>query len=132
MDKTQKAIAALKKAGMAEPQAAKYVRALDLDQPLKAQIVELAEDMPDLFGLDTDTEDDEPMSAREAQLSRLRGRHVLAPERGSEGSSAQRNAAAVTPRRTPRRSTAPATAQAAAARLLRGVGKAADRAAPLD
>lgn len=67
-----KATNALVKAGMSPDIAPRYLRMLDLDQPLKAQIVELAEDMPDLFA--TEPEDDEanrPMTAREAQLSRL-------------------------------------------------------------
>lgn len=128
--KRDKAIAALTAAGMAPSTAARYVRMLDLDSPLKDQIIALAEDLPDLFGDATDTgpEDDEPMTAQEAKRARARGLHPLLPERG-EGTPAQRNAHALgaTRARPERPSTAPATARKAAEILTRGIGSAADR-----
>src|SRR4051812_1240808 len=48
--KRGKAVSALIASGMAPSTAARYVRMLDLDQPLAPQIAELAEDMADLFG----------------------------------------------------------------------------------
>lgn len=128
--KRDKAIAALTAAGMAPSTAARYVRMLDLDSPLKDQIIALAEDLPDLFGdaTDDDAEDDEPMTAQEAKRARARGLHPLLPERG-EGTPAQRNAHALgaTRARPERPSTAPATARKAAEILTRGIGSAADR-----
>ncbi|PNG96572.1 hypothetical protein [Streptomyces malaysiensis] len=130
--KRDKAIAALTAAGMAPSTAARYVRMLDLDSPLKDQVIALAEDLPDLFGDATDesgdTEDDETMTAQEAKRARARGLHPLLPERG-EGTPAQRNAHALgaTKTRPERPSTAPATARKAAEILTRGIGNAADR-----
>lgn len=132
-----KAIAALKKAGMSNAHAETYLKMLDLGEPLKPQIEELAEEMPDLFGLDDDgepeeddaDEDDTPMTAREAQIARLRGRHPLTPPRPTGTTAAERNAAALGAlrERSARPSTAPATAQKAAERLRAGIGSSADR-----
>ncbi|MFF1299976.1 MULTISPECIES: hypothetical protein [unclassified Streptomyces] len=131
--KRDKAVAALVAAGMAPSTAARYVRMLDLDSPLAPQITELAEDLSDLFGDATDTEDDSdqdetPMTAAEAKRSRIQGRHRLAPSRAEGTTPAERNAAALgaSRTRTPRPSVAPATAQAAAARLRAGIGNGAD------
>ncbi|MEW2425022.1 hypothetical protein AB0911_31305 [Streptomyces nigra] len=104
--KRGRAVLALTQAGMAHSTAERYVRMLDLDAPLKDQIIALAEDLPDLFGDDTEDDgDDKPMTAREATAARLRG--------GSE------HIARKTFRRPAeeRPSTAPATAQEAAAHL---------------
>ncbi|UQA37497.1 hypothetical protein [Streptomyces sp. HNA39] len=108
--KRDKAISALVAAGMAQSTAARYVRMLDLDSPLKDQIIGLAEDLPDLFGADDDTEDtDEPMTAREAAAARLRGSRVQ--------DMAFRRPAQERP------SSAPATAQEAAAHLRKNTGR---------
>ncbi|WP_327747981.1 hypothetical protein [Streptomyces europaeiscabiei] len=127
-----RALKALKAAGMSSELAFRYVAMLDLDSPLKPQIVELAEEMPDMFGLDdTDTdedEDDTPMSAREAKVARLKGVHRLAPSNATGTTAAERNAAALGAlrERSPRPTSAPATAQKAADRLRSGVGRSAD------
>lgn len=128
--KRDKAIAALVKAGMAPSTAARYVRMLDINEPLAPQIAELAEDLADLFDGSTDdnTEDEEPMTAAQAVRSRLSGRHRLTPERPEGQSPAARNAAALGAgrERKERPTTASAAAQAAAARLRTGIGRAAD------
>ncbi|MDX3666968.1 hypothetical protein [Streptomyces europaeiscabiei] len=130
--KLGKARAALVRAGMSPGAAAQYVRMLDINEPLEPQIIALAEDMPDLFGLDDDeAEDDdtdEPMTAAEAKLARIRGQHRLAPSRATGTTPAERNAAALGAlrERSARPSTAPATAQAAAQRLRAGIGRSAD------
>lgn len=135
--KLGKARKALNAAGMDTATAAKYVRMLDLDEPLAPQITALAEEMPDLFGLDDegnplpeeDADDDRPMTAQEAKVARARGRHRLALSRATGTTPAERNAAALGAlrERSARTSTAPATAQAVAARLRSGLGMAADR-----
>ncbi|MEW2311778.1 hypothetical protein AB0918_24580 [Streptomyces sp. NPDC006864] len=129
---------ALIQAGMSRTMARGALRLLDLNEPLKPQIEALAEEDPELFGLDADgnpldaaddpDDDERPMTPAEAKRSRLQGRHRLAPSRPDDGTPAARNAAALgaNRERSERKSTAPATAQAAAARLRAGVGRAAD------
>jgi len=129
-NKITRATNALLKAGMDPATANSVWRLLDLDSPLEAQIVALAEEDPELFeAADQDeTEDDEPMTAAEAKRSRLQGRHRLAPSRAEGTTPAERNAQALGAGRArpARTSTAPATAQKAAARLRAGIGRAAD------
>lgn len=80
--KLGKARKALTTAGMSPALAAQSVALLDLDKPLAPQIVELAKEDPELFGLDENgeplpdeegAEDDRPMSAQEAKMARIRG-----------------------------------------------------------
>jgi hypothetical protein len=109
--KRDKAISALRKAGMPSATAASLWRLLDLSQPLADQITALAEEDPELFGLDADgnplddtsEEDDTPMTAREAQRARLKGNseHIqkrtfrrTATERPSQASKSAQEAAA--------------------------------------
>jgi hypothetical protein len=113
--KRGKAINALISAGMDSATANNLWRALDLDKPLKAQIVEFAKEDPELFGmnadgtpLDNEDEDDEdtrPMTAKEAVAARARGTAHL------KGMTYRRKA-------TPRPSTASKSAQEAAAHLV--------------
>jgi hypothetical protein len=134
--KLGKGRSALVKAGMSAGAAAQYVRMLDLDEPLAPQITALAEDMPDLFGLDDegnplpeeDADDETPMTPTEAKVARLSGRHRLTPSRATGTTPAERNAAALGAlrERSARPSTAPATAQKAAERLRAGIGHSAD------
>ncbi|MFM9627320.1 hypothetical protein ACKI10_06830 [Streptomyces galilaeus] len=103
--KRDKAIAALKKAGASPALAATLWKMLDLDQPLVPQIQELGEEDPELFDLSDDDqdapEDDEPQTAREQQIARLKGDGLAArtfrrpaQERPSNASAAAREAAA--------------------------------------
>lgn len=106
--KRTKAIGALRKAGMSYENAVRHVSYLDLEEAFGPQIEELAEDFPDLFEPATDeddtdaTEDDDrPMTAHEAMMSRLRGEHIerktyrrTAEERPSTASKAAQDAAA--------------------------------------
>lgn len=135
--KRDKAISALRKAGMDPSTAASLWKLLDLSAPLADQITALAEEDPELFGLDADgnplddtsEEDTRPMTAREAQRARLSGRHRLTPSRATGTTPSERNAAALGAlrERSAHTTTASATAQAAAARLRAGVGNGADR-----
>lgn len=101
---------ALIEAGMSRTMARGALRLLDLNEPLKPQIEALAEEDPELFGLDADgnplsdddAEDDTPMTAAEAKAARLRGTAHLkgttfrrpAQPRPSTASKAAREAAA--------------------------------------
>ncbi|MGQ4423747.1 hypothetical protein ACN6LL_005926 [Streptomyces violaceoruber] len=133
-DKITKAQNALLKAGMPAALTKNAWRLLDdLDGDLDKQIAELAEEDPELFepADDDEPDEDEPMTIAEAKRARLSGRHRLAATRPDEGTTAERNAAALGANR-PRKervSTAPATAQAVAARLRAGLGNAVDREA---
>ncbi|MXM65534.1 hypothetical protein GR925_19265 [Streptomyces sp. HUCO-GS316] len=107
--KRDKAISALRKAGMDPSTAASLWKLLDLSAPLADQITALAEEDPELFGLDADgnplddssDEDTRPMTRAEATAARLRGEHVegmtyrsKGKERPSTaGKAAQENAA---------------------------------------
>ncbi|MFE2293691.1 hypothetical protein [Streptomyces sp. NPDC059452] len=104
---------ALIEAGMSRTMARGALRLLDLSEPLKPQIVALAEEDPELFGLDADgnplpddddAEDERPMTVREATNARLRGTAHL------KGTTFRRPA-------QPRPSTASKAAQEAAAHL---------------
>ncbi|MGW3640477.1 hypothetical protein [Streptomyces sp. NPDC005143] len=75
-DKIIKAIGALRKAGMSPELAKQCVKLLDLDEAIGPQIAALAEEDPEMFEADVEEEADaaereRPMTAREAQLSRL-------------------------------------------------------------
>ncbi|MDX2833499.1 hypothetical protein [Streptomyces scabiei] len=129
---------ALRKAGMSANHTKRYARFIDGDEPLEPQIVSLAEDAPDLFGLDdtddtepdeTPDEDERPMTPAEAKRARLNGGHRLTPPRPDRPTAAQRNAEALGAlrERHARPSHAPATAQATADRLRSGLGAAGDR-----
>ncbi|MBP2343808.1 hypothetical protein [Streptomyces virginiae] len=109
-------------------------RLLALDQPLLPQVQELAEEDPEMFGLDVEDDDDQdtddtPMTAAEAKVARLRGGHRLAPTIPGRPTAAERNAEALGAlrERHARPRTAPVTAQKAADVLTRGVGRSADR-----
>lgn len=128
---------ALRKAGMSANHTKRYARFIDGDEPLEPQIVSLAEDAPDLFGLDdtddadddsTDDEDERSMTPAEAKRARLGGAHRLAPKIPGRPTAAERNAEALGAlrERHARPSHAPATAQAAADRLRVGLGNAVD------
>ncbi|MEU3157751.1 hypothetical protein ABZ753_09345 [Streptomyces griseoincarnatus] len=127
---------ALRKAGMSANHTKRYARFIDGDEPLEPQITSLAEDAPDLFGLDDDDaepddtpdEDERPMTPAEAKRARLNGGHRLTPQRPDRPTAAQRNAEALGAlrERHARPSHAPATATAAADRLRLGIGRSAD------
>ncbi|MFI0143835.1 hypothetical protein [Streptomyces globisporus] len=106
---------ALIEAGMSRTMARGALRLLDLSEPLKPQIVALAEEDPELFGLDADgnplddadnsdseDEDERPMTLAEAKVARLRGTN---------------NPLVFKRPHTERKSTASKTAQEAAAHL---------------
>ncbi|MCL6738006.1 hypothetical protein [Streptomyces neyagawaensis] len=116
---------ALIEAGMSRTMARGALRLLDLSEPLKPQIVALAEEDPELFGLDADgnplpddddAEDDTPMTAREAVAARLKGgsqhiqrktyRRTAEPRPSTASKSAQENAAHL--RKNSTRNTPPA------------------------
>ncbi|MDX3522047.1 hypothetical protein [Streptomyces scabiei] len=104
--KRDKAISALITAGMDTATANSSWRLLDLDKPLKDQIVALAEEDPELFDATDDSDDDgTPMTAREAVAARAKGTAHL------KGMVYRRKA-------TPRPSTASKSAQEAAAHLV--------------
>ncbi|WP_405925716.1 hypothetical protein [Streptomyces sp. NBC_00035] len=110
---------------------------LDLDQPLVPQIQELAEEDPELFGLDEngnelsaeeDTEDDTLMTPSEALVDRLK---PPAPKPAEGQTTAQALASGFVRDRRPRPSNASASARKIAEIARRGrghgVGHSADR-----
>lgn len=109
---------ALIAAGMSRSMARAGLKLLDLNEPLGPQIEALAEEDPELFGLDadgnplddsTDDEpDDKPMTTAERKLAALRGDNI-------QRQAFRREA-------EPRPSTASKSAQEAAAHLRKGVG----------
>ena len=81
-NKMSNARRALIKAGMSRSMARDSLDLLDLDKPIAPQIIALAEEEPELFGMDADGnpldkgDDDRPMTRNEAIAARLRGDHV--------------------------------------------------------
>lgn len=116
---------ALIAAGMSRTMARAGLKLLDLNEPLAPQITALAEEDPELFGLDADgnplddepdDEDTRPMTASEAVAARLKGnsehiqrktyRRPAEPRPSTASKAAQENAAHL--RKNSTRNTPPA------------------------